>query len=41
MLSYIIHLEDACNNMNYKRWNQVEKLSNKYNIKHIVDIILK
>lgn len=39
MLSYIIRLDDACPNMNHERWNKVEELLDKYNIKPIIGII--
>ena len=39
MLKYIIRLDDACPTMNEKKWNEMEKLLNKYNIKPIVGII--
>lgn len=39
MLNYIIRLDDACPNMNHKRWREVENLLDKYNIKPIVGII--
>ena len=39
MLSYIIRLDDACLNMNHERWNQVEEVLDRYNIKPIVGII--
>lgn len=39
MLNYIIRLDDACPNMNHKRWGEVEDLLDKYNIKPIVGII--
>lgn len=39
MLNYIIRLDDACPNMNHKKWKEVEELLDKYNIKPIVGII--
>ena len=39
MLSYIIRLDDACPNMNHRRWREVEKLLDKYYIKPIVGVI--
>lgn len=39
MLKYIIRLDDACPTMNEKKWNEIEKLLDKYNIKPIVGVI--
>lgn len=39
MLKYIIRLDDACPNMNKEKWDRMEQLLDKYNIKPIVGII--
>lgn len=39
MLKYIIRLDDACPTMNEKKWQAIEMLLDKYNIKPIVGII--
>lgn len=39
MLKYIIRLDDACPQMDEKKWNKIENLLDKYNIKPIVGII--
>lgn len=39
MLTYIIRLDDATPKMNKARWDKVEKLLDKYNIRPIVGII--
>lgn len=39
MTKYIIRLDDACEKMNVERWDTVEKLLDKYNIKPLVGII--
>lgn len=39
MLKYIIRLDDACPTMNKEKWDKMEKLLDKYNIKPIVGII--
>lgn len=36
---YILRLDDAAENMNWKNWQQIEKLLDKYNIKPIYGII--
>ena len=39
MLKYIIRLDDACPYMDIKKWNRVEFILDKYNIRPIVGII--
>lgn len=39
MLKYIIRLDDACPNMNKEKWDKIEEILDKYNIKPIVGII--
>ncbi len=39
MLKFIIRLDDACPNMNERKWIEMEQLLDKYNIKPIVGII--
>ena len=39
MLKYIIRLDDACPTMNEKKWNKIENLLDKYNVKPIVGVI--
>lgn len=39
MTKYIIRLDDACERMNTERWNALEKLLDKYNVKPLVGII--
>ena len=39
MLKFIIRLDDACPNMNKEKWDRVEKILDKHNIKPIVGII--
>lgn len=41
MLKYIIRLDDACPYMKKAKWNRIEELLDKYNIKPIVGIIPK
>ena len=36
---YIIRLDDACPTMHYSKWNRMEKLLNKYEIKPVVAVI--
>lgn len=39
MLKYIIRLDDACPTMNKEKWDRIEILLEKYNIKPIVGVI--
>jgi len=39
MVKYIVRLDDACPQMNYKKWRKVEKILDKYEIKPIVAVI--
>lgn len=39
MLKYIIRLDDACPYMNKEKWDRIEQLLDKYNVKPIVGII--
>lgn len=39
MLKFIIRLDDACPNMNKEKWDKIEVILDKYNIKPIVGII--
>ena len=39
MLKYIIRLDDACPEMDEKKWQKIEELLDKYEIKPIVGII--
>lgn len=39
MLKYIIRLDDACPNMDIDKWERIETIFDKYNIKPIVGII--
>lgn len=39
MLKFLIRLDDACPNMNEKKWIKIEQLLDKFNIKPIVGII--
>lgn len=39
MLKFIIRLDDACPNMDKEKWDRIEKILDKYNIKPIVGII--
>lgn len=39
MKGYLIRLDDACETMNSRNWNKMEKLLDKYKIKPIVGII--
>ena len=41
MLKYIIRLDDACPNMNKEKWDRIEAILDKYDIKPIVGIIPK
>jgi predicted deacetylase len=39
MLKYIIRLDDACPTMDWKKWNKIFKIFNKYDIKPIIAVI--
>lgn len=39
MLKYVIRLDDACPTMNKEKWDRMEELLSKYNIKPIVGVI--
>lgn len=39
MTKYLIRLDDACPTMNLSKWEQIEQLLDKYNIKPMVGII--
>ena len=39
MSKYILRLDDACEKMDREKWNQMEKLLDKYNIKPLVGVI--
>ena len=39
MVKYLIRLDDACPGMNKSKWNQIEVILDKYNIKPLVGII--
>ena len=41
MKTYILRLDDASSKMDISKWNKLEQLLNKYNIKPIVGIIPK
>lgn len=36
---YIIRLDDACEKRDIKKWDRIEKILDKYNVKAIVGII--
>lgn len=38
-LSYLIRLDDACPTFHYEKWNKMERLLDKYNIKPIIAIV--
>lgn len=38
-MKYLLRLDDACNTMNTKLWNKMEKLLDKYNLCPIVGVI--
>lgn len=39
MGKYIMRLDDACNKMDIEKWNRIEALLDKYNVKPLVGII--
>ncbi len=39
MSRYILRLDDACEKMDIKKWDKIEVLCNKYNVKPLVGII--
>ena len=39
MLKFILRLDDAAPTMNKEKWDKIEKILDKYNIKPIVGII--